>query len=432
VQNNLKLIVTAILASIIFGYGCRKNTDVLGSDIDPTDGLQANFVDTFTMFAYNEKVDSVRTDRVSSGMVGTFNDPLFGKVKSSVYANVRLTSILPEGFSENTVIDSVVLSLRYNGWYGNVKKLNGLQKFSLLRMGEKMTFFELSGTGYFSNQKFQLTQDSLLSEKIILPNLFDSVRVGDVNEAPQLRMKLKESFHDELLQNGTAFASNDAFSNFFNGFKLKSEPVNNAEGGIIYFNMVSPFSQMIIYGKDINGDLKLVLNIDQNSVWVNSFSHEFSPNIVFEDSIAGKDKLFLQAMNGPRVRINIPHIKELNKIGNIAVNKAELIVPVPQTELGRFIFPNELNLLQRNSEGLLFNLPDRNEPYFNGRYDDAIKSYRFVITRHIQDILNGVTNNTELVLEVSGRAVNAYRVIFNGTAHPINPIKFKLYYSKIN
>jgi hypothetical protein len=189
---------------------------------------------------------------------------------------------------------------------------------------------------------------------------------------------------------------------------------------------------MIIYGKDINGDLKLVLNIDQNSVWVNSFSHEFSPNIVFEDSIAGKDKLFLQAMNGPRVRINIPHIKELNKIGNIAVNKAELIVPVPQTELGRFIFPNELNLLQRNSEGLLFNLPDRNEPYFNGRYDDAIKSYRFVITRHIQDILNGVTNNTELVLEVSGRAVNAYRVIFNGTAHPINPIKFKLYYSKIN
>ncbi len=431
-RTNYKLVLSALVSILLFSTSCRKATDVLGTDIEPQDGLQASFTDTFQIVAFTEKVDSIRTDRVSAALVGTFNDPVFGKVKSVVYSNVRLTSILPEGFAAETVIDSVVLSLRYDGWFGNVKKLEGLQKFTVLRLGERLTFFDQNERGYFSNSVFQLAEDSILGERVILPNFFDSVFVGDVKEAPQLRIKLNESFHQVLLQNGAVFASNEAFTNFFNGFKLKAEPVNNTQGGIIYFNMVSPFSRMIIYGKDINGDLRIPLNIDQNSVWVNSFSHQFSNNISFNDSIAGQNKLFLQAMNGPRVIIKIPFLREIRNFGNIAVNKAELIVPISQEHIGRFIFPNELNLLQRNEDGVLFNLPDRNEPYFNGRYDDAIKAYRFVITRHIQNIINGITTRDELVLEVSGRAVNAIRVVLNGTHSPSNPIKFKLYYTQLN
>lgn len=155
--------------------------------------------------------------------------------------------------------------------------------------------------------------------------------------------------------------------------------------------------------------------------------------------LAKPDSNFLltwaQTPNGLKTHLQIPGIFDLIKDGNVAVNKAELIVYADQTKIDdNFYAPPRLNLLQPANR-----FSDRNAIIedavvnYGGEYNPSNGSYSFIITRHIQNLLNakaqrGVDVNYGLYITVpSDQPVTGARI-------PINHSKTKLLitYTKLN
>jgi hypothetical protein len=111
----------------------------------------------------------------------------------------------------------------------------------------------------------------------------------------------------------------------------------------------------------------------------------------------------VQALGGLKTWLRFPSIYSLIQDGNVAINKAELVL---QTSSGfstsnSFYSAPRLNLFQPlsigqdpNSGELTF-FSDRNaliedgtSAGFGGIYNESNQTYRFTITRHFQNLLN--------------------------------------------
>ena len=76
--------------------------------------------------------------------------------------------------------------------------------------------------------------------------------------------------------------------------------------------------------------------------------------------------------------------------------------------------PSNLFLTRKNTDGLDQFLPDFFESNPGGAADNELKQYKFNITRHINEILAGTTNNETLKIIPSGAGISANRVVLNG------------------
>ena len=76
--------------------------------------------------------------------------------------------------------------------------------------------------------------------------------------------------------------------------------------------------------------------------------------------------------------------------------------------------PSNLFLTRKNDEGSAQFLPDFFESNPGGAANNTTKQYKFNITRHVNEILAGQTNNDTLKIIPSGAGISANRVILNG------------------
>ena len=58
------------------------------------DKLNVVYIDTCTLVAYTVKDDSIRTDNTVYNLLGSNNDPVFGKNTASFYSQVLLSQII--------------------------------------------------------------------------------------------------------------------------------------------------------------------------------------------------------------------------------------------------------------------------------------------------------------------------------------------------
>ncbi len=81
-------ILSATFLSLFFLLSaCNKADSVLGLNaLDPSDLLNANQVDTFTLETYTIVEDSVITDNPAFSLLGSYNDPQFGTFDASLHA----------------------------------------------------------------------------------------------------------------------------------------------------------------------------------------------------------------------------------------------------------------------------------------------------------------------------------------------------------
>ena len=108
-----------LIAIAIFSASCTDNNDLIGLNIQPPGEELKYFVtDTFSVFAYSVREDSVKTDKLGLSLLGSMFDPVFGKTTASIYTELRLTS-LQLNFGEGAVIDSIILKMAYVGVYGD-------------------------------------------------------------------------------------------------------------------------------------------------------------------------------------------------------------------------------------------------------------------------------------------------------------------------
>ncbi|MCM4166744.1 hypothetical protein KCTC52924_01595 [Arenibacter antarcticus] len=80
--------VVGILLAATF-ISCEEDITTLGSGVVGNEPFTANKA-VYDVFAYNKKIEAVRSNRVPVYQIGTFNDPIYGATEASITSQVQL------------------------------------------------------------------------------------------------------------------------------------------------------------------------------------------------------------------------------------------------------------------------------------------------------------------------------------------------------
>lgn len=418
--------------SILIAIGCKKEPDKVGAEIIPPSGkLNVEYCDTVSMYAYSSVMDSVRTDETSKSLLGSYKDPIFGRTVASFNTQLRLSSTNP-GFGPNPKVDSIILSLKYAGYYGDTNTLQTIHVYEL----SKQLFKDST---YFSNQiipdygidfaDYSFYPNPTTSRMIITYDTIstDSVNVDTTYVSPQVRMHLDRfstELGDKILNaDSITLSDNEDFLEYFYGIAVKAEPVNNG-GSILYLDLMSANSNLTIYyHNDTTDSLSYTLNINENTARFNQFDHndyqdaspEFINQVINKDTTLGNGILYLQSMAGIKTKIFFPFVYDWYEKQQIVINEAQLLLNA-SSEPTIYDKPESLYLLRINEDGNTEFMEDQyeGEEYFGGFYDSINNNYKFRITRYIQKLMLHDFKDHGLELDITSLAVNANRLVLIG------------------
>jgi hypothetical protein len=425
-----KLIVVLFSIGICF-YSC-KESDSLGGNLLPAgDQSQFKVSSKFNLTTFTLKEDSIKSDDLSLSLLGSYVDPIFGKSTASLITQF-VSSTNQLDFGANPVADSVVLSLTYNGYYGRINKLDGLQKIRIYRV----TSGVVKDSGYYSAENpYKYTSESdFISEHTFLPDPTGKYQTG----APVQKFRLPQSFGQNFLNNQNIINSG-GFLNFFKGlfFKPSNDFQTSGNGAILTFNLVNtevPSKITLYFHNDtstVSQKFEMLINSDCSRI--NFFKHDRngipSINNQFTDTTQGKTQLFIQNMAGLSSKIWITNLESWKDSMPMAITKAELIIPVESSLIDIYGLQSRLILVEKGDDGQYIAIPDFDlgDNYFNGNYNPSNSSYRFNLALYLQEIIAGKRIQKGLYLVPTASAIGANRVVLKGS----NFIKFNVTYTKI-
>ncbi len=428
--NNLRAFKSAIffISIVVLGFSCKKEDSILGLEVQPPDEKFGIFyTDTISIDSYTIKEDTLVTNATLYNLLGSFNDSVFGKTKSSFYTQIKLpTTNITFGNASNCIIDSVVLSLKYSGYYGNLSS----QSFKVYELTETI----LSDKAYYSNTNLSFSGSELGTLDNYTPNPISPVYVGKDTLAPQLRIRINDELGKRFINADPSVYANSAnFEAFFKGLYVSvdnppSQSIN--EGAVFYLDLISAASKLTIYYSENTISKSFDFIIGQGANRINKFEHDYTNTPIekqFQNQLLGRDRVYVQSMAGVKTKLLFPHINELK---NIAINKAELILPTDQpTDL---LPHTKLVLTSIDENGKSVSMPDalEGENYFGGFYDNTNKEYRFNIARYLHQIINqGRTDHGLYILPLAG-VINSNGTILKG-GYPYNKMKLKITYTKL-
>ncbi len=413
------LLVALLMAS------CNKKPEQVGLDLQPTSvRLSVVFDNSAGLLSHSLREDSVRTDVnvVKTAMLGSMLDPVFGKTTAEIYSQFRLSEN-GHDFGDAPVIDSLVLSLSYSGFYGDTMTSQTIRVFELDQDLDP-------DSAYYSNQTVSDYGVELASMTFV-PAPTDSVTVGGDAETPQLRIRLSDDFAQKIVDaDGTVFEDNENWLEFMKGLRITTDPVSSS-GGIMLFDMLASNTALTIYYRteDSQDTLLFTFLSNSNCARFTAFDHnnyleaspEFRAQTIDGDTSLGENLFYLQSMGGVKAQIRLPDIRDFLDKDTVAINEARLIFNIYDdgTELEA---PPQLGLAMIDEDGDYVPLPDAGESatYYGGYLNDAGTQYFFRISRHVQQVLNGDTPNYPLALLITGASFRANRVILHGPDSLVN------------
>ncbi|MCK9400615.1 MAG: DUF4270 domain-containing protein [Bacteroidales bacterium] len=429
-------LITALLLTT-----CKKENNDLGLEIQPPgDKLNVHSIDTTAVIAYSQIVDSVKTDETSVSLLGSMVDPVFGRSTASFYTQFRLSESAYD-FGITPYPDSLVLSLKYDGFYGDSTAVMTVKVYELAGQ------IQLDSL-YYSNQSVAV-KETLLGQKTFTPDFSSNVIIGVDTLDPHLRIhlgSLTSTLASKLLTApADSMADNKSFLNYFYGLYVTAEPANSG-GSIIYLDLLSSVSEMTLYYHNGTDDsLKFEYLINSNCARFGNFTHDYSlgdpafkAQVIDKDTTLGKSICYVQALGGVKTFVRFPYIKNYYANGNIAVNEARLFLSCYEPDPGLDV-ASTLVLVKRKAEGGYSITDDQleGEGYFGGYYDKNNHGYWFRITNTIQELMRSADPDYGLEVYVSGGAVNAQRVLLSGKSPqlPIAPedrMKLIITYTTLN
>ncbi len=349
-----------VLTIFIFGgfIACDKDFASLDSDvINPDNAINfSTDVEEYPIITYNHEIGPVRTNGLSSYLLGYSFDPVFGASTSNFVSQIS-PSVFDPTFGDNIVLDSVILTVPYfsrlietdsigNGTYeidsifGNTpiklsifennyflkdfdpnSEFSDKQKYFSNRSTSETNFIspsELEGELFYENDQFLPRK-----EEIILTVIDTTTNEPLISNrlAPAIRINLydpdeNDTFWQNLIfdKEGEPELSNlNNFLNYFRGiyFKVEAADIN---GTLMMLNFSSADANITLYyTSDVETETDTdteatqeagtyILNFIGNQV--NFFDNNFFP-IPTGDEINGDEKLFLKGGEGFMAIINL-------------------------------------------------------------------------------------------------------------------------------
>lgn len=444
----LSLIVLVFLFS-----SCAKEPGKIGYIIQPEDSkLNVAFSDTATIYSWSEIIDSIRTDKLSVSAFGSLRDPVFGGTTAGFYTEFILSvNGYDFGVMESRQLDSLVLTLSYEGYYGDTNAILTAHTYEMLDSISKDSI-------YYSNLQLPLdptdysnfTFSPRPTQNVIIPSIIHDTLPPDTLP-PMLRLNLSNistALGNRLLH-ATVEEMEDSriFQKFFNGLFVQSQPIYE-EGVIAYFGLSTEISTLSLYYRSRvhvdSTEETLVYNyiITSTTATVNKYEHdfntaspEFRAQVVDGDTSLGQQKFYAQGYGGVQSVIKFPHIRKWAQLGNVAINEAKLVLP-GYSEDEFYGAPGQMYLLEIGEDGIGVPLIDSDEAsnYFDGEYNSSRNLYEFRITRYIQSLVSDSTlPNNGLYLFLFGGSVHPERYIFKGNQLDAdsNGIKLEILYTDL-
>ena len=401
---------------------CNKN-NTFGLEINPESQLISVFQsDTFDIHTFTVLSDSIRTDELNGpSPLGNYVDPIFGNVNSSIYTQIRLEQsydFRPDhGDLDSVVVDSVILYLTLNGFYGDINP----QTIRVEQLNEEI----FKDSSYYSNTNISSNTTDLslgltVKSDPMLPGFF----AGEPVNKSVLNIPLDPQLFAQPIINesgNTTLNGNDEdgeFLSWFFGLKISASTATN--GGLYYIDMTDSYTRIRLFYRDTTGNetehdtLDFDFNINSNCAFFHHVEHDYN-NTIIEDALINNEnnQFFVQSLAGVNGRMFIPGFDSL-RTQNIMVNKAEVILPFEDYAYDEFLAPVNLFLSRKKDSTDEF-LPDLFEGNLGGGYNNTSKNYSFNITRHVNELIADSTlmNDTIKILP-SGNGVSANRVILNG------------------
>lgn len=421
---------------------CTKPEANLGINLADEDNLlSVEGVDTFTVRAYTVREDSIRTDNFNPGMVGAYVDPVFGFAKASHVTELRVPPgsgnpvfVAPNTSISDVVVDSVVLSLSYQsnlpnfdvGLYGN----DGPQYFQV---------FEVTDSLSINDEVYHTREVNVVEQDLVLPGFNlqspkpnDTTMIGGSLALPELRLRLRNEIGERLIaiNGGQGLTGTDLISELRGLLITVDEQAFNPYGaGIVYFDTFTQLSRMTVFYRNtaLQDTTSFSFVIRNNSGKFNLFEHvhalgdpSLAQQVVDGDTTAGALDLFVQAMGGTKIRIDLPFIENLRGMEGQAVNLAALTVPVRMESIGKFAPPPAMFIFGITDNGNAFLLDDQldGSGFVGGVFDPENGRYRFLISRYLQQVINGSRPFNGLEIVTQRAASSANRVVLNGPDYP--------------
>jgi len=410
-RKGLTLSATFLLAFAVI-VSCKKHTNTLGlGALDPNALLASGGTDTFKLITYSVVEDTTPTDNQVFALLGAFNDPKFGTTNASFYSQFHLANTV--SFQGETVnVDSVVLSLRYRGYYGNLDP----QTFEVYELTESLDV----DSNYYKNTTKTTTGVNLVQafSETQTPKPNDSVAVGGGKLPAQLRIHLDTVFGQDMMEdaitnNPSAFTSDDNFETYFKGLQVKVANPNpsSGQGAALYFNLNDKNSKITIYYHIVSDPdqttYELALEVDGSCADFNHIENthiQSITNSIGSSSIDAQTKYYAQSANLRGV-IEFPSVNNLSK--KTVIHNALLVVPIAHQTSSAFYPSTQLTIGYRTDEGDVIG-------FKVVAYDDATKSYIVDVRNYLQDIVSGSAENRGIYMFPTFFSSTTERIVFNG------------------
>jgi len=465
--NRLLAIGCSLLA--IFINSCKQDTGSVGANILPSsDLISAYESDTTTILTSMYLKDSVPTNAVSSAVLGSYRDPIFGEVKASVFALVfspaGSTTIPWNGQyttskylncpinADTGAVDSAVLlipigSTGSSSYYGTP----GPETFAVYQSNHTIS----SDSASYSNTPVKYNPSPIVALQQVTPNPANN---------DTIRIKLSGTWLTSILNsmdNHPTYYS-PSFDSLVKALYITvSNPLQlPGQGCIYYLNLQASFSGIYVYYHSIPSksgltvhqpEYYIVLPLGGNSNNYTYFSHidmdhssapyggEHPSGI--NDSISADNLVYVQNLGGPIGRINFPNFyQNWSKKSPVVINKAELDFTVDAQDCPNpYIPPAGIYLYGTDKNGKPYLLPDENNSitnFYDGSYNSFSNTYTFNITQYIQKVVQHVDTDRGLFIIPAYRGISANRVVLYGAQHNVaapsaNRMKLKIFYTPL-
>ncbi|NBC83227.1 MAG: DUF4270 family protein [Bacteroidetes bacterium] len=407
--------------------GCNEDGGHLGREILPDDdNFKLGYEGNFDITATTQSASVQWTKGVDTLLVGSMDDPVFGRTEASFIVQLIFDEQRPGVFvGENPKIHSPVLNLGYINTYGQEDIYPQLNVYELPEIPDSVNAF--SNTNIAEMYKGKLL------------NAEPSARQGNF-----IRIPLQESYIQDVLEfmdTDTTLAFIDTtgatlakFTDLFPGLYIAASPEEGSNTiARISADFVASYISFTVESNVGDSVLQktLVLPFKHDTIETfraNYIKHDYS-NSVVTDSIDKPDaqKFYIQGFDGLEGKITINGLESFRNSVNsdIAVNKATLFIPYDENDNSFGDFPRPYRLMLSFPDGQFlpgsFN-PSNSFPAsivyvnrFDGILDKSAGGYHFNISGYIQEYFNGGITSNELIVSIpdlpATRSANSNNIV---------------------
>lgn len=448
-QHKFPAIAGILMLALALLGGCKEPT-ALGAQLLGNEEGDYVFTDTLTLLCTIQREDSTLTSDQNSTaetfLCGELNDPIFGQSASQIYAQMLGETLNPNFDTAKQAFDSIVLYLRYAtaDFYGDTLLPHTLQ---VLRLAEGSAI--KPSQDYYSNASFTATEEIGRLDFMPKPSKQDTLFEGI--KGAYLRVVLNPAFGDELFNlDSGSYSIDSVFFQKFRGLKIVCTTGGAMPGSMLAFDLnTTTLSRMrLFYHDKVDTTRRDFDYFFEGANKFTHFDHQHGGSIV--GNLIGQpatDRLFLQGMQGIRVKIELPYA---NSLDNIAINQAQLVLSVAE-ETPTLRLASQLYLSQLRSDSIFDFTSDVYYSFgsnftggflaFGGTPKKVIENgmtitqYRLTMSELLQHMVDDEsspdTKNRTVYLSVFPRSRTADRVVLYGPQSLEYPAKVEVTYTKV-